>query len=865
MQNPPPHVRFPIKENSSLVDEGQIFQYLHVLFSNVEWHERRWLNLRGIGEKGTRQETTFHNDVFLNPSEPGARERLLEMAHRYAQHHVAFFCVPCVLREPRGTSANVELFTALVADLDSGNTLEKLAHLERHLGPATMVVASGGITMEGTDKIHVYYKLDRPCDNVPLIVQLRDAMARKAGGDKQFGIGVESNPYGRAHQPIRIAGSCHAKSGKARGVRISVLRESSVYTIEGITAAVEAMPPGPWFTPEQAAAAVAVPTPGLTFAPDMDGTPSNITTSLTEKVYEGGDDKTRWSEFSKVAGHYIRMAREARMSTDSALEATQGWVLANMVPPWPDHRVEKEFRALLHRDTFSNGPMPKAPAPALDIRPPAPIAPPSPVSAPNPTPVSHLPVTVSSQLVATHPVPTPVEGILAWAAHRWVTDPKPTHRFLVDRLVIQGEPHLFVSEGGAGKTYQVLDLAMKIAAYDQAKKHGITLSWCGQEIKAGGRVVAILNEDSQNELHIRMKEIDQLGLIAAAHDNLIVLPMASICGAFPLVERDQRTGQSVSSPAWTHLLDALAALPGETVLLAIDTFNSVAHGDENSAIATNEMMREARKATARLRCALMMTHHLRKMQADQPIRSLAELGDAIRGSSAIQAAFRICFGMFRAVDYDRRMKAMGLRPQKDSLWRFGIAKCNINGLFRGEKTLLRAGNGLLEDVTDGDKYNAVNTAEREAWLILSVVMAARKGHPYSNGGKTAKSGLYSRRAELPPILRKVGSSEFSILIENALQDGKLVLSAKGSKDKKWLDEPGGLIATDDPDAVINAGAYTPEDFNDYVYRPADKIVLHKDSFVEPFQNGIGPGQAMASAIVDHPEIWRQHMKGAVDD
>jgi hypothetical protein len=44
--------------------------------------------------------------------------------------------------------------------------------------------------------------------------------ALKAGGDLQFGRGTPDNPYGRAHQPIRIPGTVHAKNGKAATCRL---------------------------------------------------------------------------------------------------------------------------------------------------------------------------------------------------------------------------------------------------------------------------------------------------------------------------------------------------------------------------------------------------------------------------------------------------------------------------------------------------------------------------------------------------------------------------------------------------------------------------------------------------------------------
>jgi len=839
-----PSQAWPVNENVSFVNREEIFKYLNVLFYGIEWNERRWIGLRGIGEKGTKQEGDFREDRFISPLESGCSERIYETAIRYAKHHVAFFCVPCVLREQRGTAANVELFTCLVADLDSGNTTDKLNHMADHVGPPTMVVSSGGVTPEGTDKFHVYYRLDIPTDDIQRVVMLRDEIAKKCGGDPMFGLGVKSNPFGRAHQPIRVAGSCHAKNGVARAVRIIHLNENQVYTLDGIEQAIHAMQYGPWFTPEEVENATVERQESLPFSASAEqGKGPAINETLTKPVYEGGTDTTRWGEFSKVAGHYVRMVRDSHMTTDEALEKTQGWVLANMMPPWPPARVDKEFWAIHSRDVQTNGSMPK----------------PSQAPATIPTPQNIVPYS-QAPLIAPQNFG---DDLRAWAAWRWVSGDKPHHEFLVDRFIVRGEAHLYVSEGGAGKTYQLLDLGMKVAAYEPAKALGIDLYWNGFKITGGGPVVAIFNEDSRKEIHIRLVEIDQQGLIQMAGDNFFPLPMGDLIGSFPLAVHDSRSGTSASHPAWDDLLKKIKAVCPNPAMVIIDTLNSVSHADENSAIGTNEMMREGKRVCSELRCSLVMTHHLRK-PGNEPIRSLEELKEAIRGSSALVNAFRVCFGMFKAIDYDRRMKAMGLKAVKNALWRFGIVKANINGLFIGEKTLLRAANGMLEDCTDMDKYNSVNGAERMAWLVLAIKLAARAGHPYVSGGKNAKNGLYARRSELPVILRKVGDSEFRVLLENALQEGLLVLTAKGGKEKKWIDGPDGLLSIDSPDGEIKEGSYNPPDFSQYIYRPGDHVVLHKDEQPLPFQNGVSPIMD-AEKPTENLGLWAVHMTAAAND
>lgn len=784
---------YPILENANFVSSDQISRYLNIVFAGIEWNSENYLSIRGIGEKGTPQEGVFREETFIQPHLENAVSRILTIATTYAQNHVATFVIPCTLKKSRGTSANVDQFTNVLADLDSGDTDAALRYLNENLGAPSLIVKSGGTTDTGHEKRHVYYSLTEPCSDISKIVRLRDYLAKKAGGDIQFGLGVQSNPYGRAHQPIRIAGTCHSKGGDAAMCSIESVTEFR-YPLEVVGRQIESMAAASWIPNLQSG---------------MDGLFSQysgrqISDSLTQPVTEGGTDVTRWGEFSKVCGHYVHLVRRGQMTVQEAEDATLGWVATTMVPPWPDQRSLQEFRAICNRDQITNGAFPKKEEPII---------------------------------------PTGA-GIAVWSAHRWVTEPAPKHEFLVDKLLIMGEPHLFVSEGGAGKTHLMLDLAMKIACYGD----GDDYQWCGQKIQSTGTVVLLLCEDSKTETHIRLSEMNRNGMISRAGDKLIVIPLTSAGGAFPLVEREKSTGGAISSRKWNEMMYCLSQIK-DLKLVVMDTLNSVSHGDENSAMAIAEMMRQAHRICGELGAAIIFNHHVRKIDPNMAIRNLKDLGNAIRGSSAIPSYFRICMGIFHCSDFDRRMRAMNLKPEKEQLWRFGIAKANIKSVMKGERTLLRNRiTGLLEDCTQFDRFNMVNHAEREAWLILAIKLAAINRHPYMTG-KTGKNSLYSRRAELPPILKKVGATEFSVIVEDGLQEDKLAVCAvKGSKSKGYLDIADGPIATDVTGMELDSGAYTHlPDWNQYEFVRGSGMVVHRKDIHHPFDRM----QPMADTI---PEV-----------
>lgn len=762
---------YPIHANTEFVHPDEIERYIEFVFGGVEWNQDRFLGMRGIGEKGTSRDGKTFGNEFLQPSHGGALTQIFDLARRWAMHHVATFCMPCVLSRCEGTADAVELLTVILGDMDSGDTDAKMAYMVQHLGEPSMVVLSGGVTETGHAKRHVYYRLSEPSMDIPRVMKLRDQLWRKCGGDSMMGLGVDSNPYGRAHQPVRIAGTCHAKRGEAKSCLIE-FESGPDYDLAEIESLIDAMPQNPEWEPvanEQPELASREEKPrklaGSMFSQSSGKDGDSERSYLTKPVSAGGDGAaTRYANFNQAAGHFIHCIRAGEMTPLEALEGVKGWAEAMQRPPWDETRIEQEFSAILDTDVNKHGPMPKPRAPLV------------PEDAP--------------------------EGLQMWAAHRWITEPKPRHEFLVNKMVIKGEPHLLVAEGGSGKTFLVADLAMKVAAFEEGDEY----EWCGEPVLTGGTTVLILCEDSKTEMHIRLLDLNKDGLIEKAGDRLIILPMTSaeLCGSFSLCARGQG-GEMESSPRWNEMVGLMGRLPNLS-LVALDTLNSVSHGDENSAIVIAELMREAGRVTGELGAALVVNHHVRKGDSQNPIRSIEMLNESIRGSTAIPSYFRINMGMYKPGDYERRLNAMGEPVKKGSLWRFGITKANINGLIEGEKTLLRNEVGLLVDVTKRDKFADVNLLERLAWLVFAIESAVSAGHPYKRG--KGSDAIYTRRNELPGLLRHVGPREFERLIEDAMQSSLLVATtAPGGKSKTYLDVPGGLLSRDDYAAKIQPGAY----------------------------------------------------------
>src|SRR5690606_1159605 len=148
------------------------------------------------------------------PADDRLAEMLARQASWAANADMALFVVPGTVENPGDARAEHILQTqVLLVDLDHGDIAAKRAHLERHVGRPTLVVASGGVTAEGQRKLHLYWRLTEPAEgeDVARVCRLRQTIAAKVGGDPAFK---------SAHQPIRVAGSIHAKGGSRRLVEI---------------------------------------------------------------------------------------------------------------------------------------------------------------------------------------------------------------------------------------------------------------------------------------------------------------------------------------------------------------------------------------------------------------------------------------------------------------------------------------------------------------------------------------------------------------------------------------------------------------------------------------------------------------------
>ena len=314
------------------VDHAQIALFLDVVFS---WCDGL-IPLRGLPEKAVVPPPP--HDLRWLPADAHAPAIITACAGTAAPLGRAIYVIPgTVARQGEARAEHVLQMQAVIVDLDEGDIAAKRAHLVRHLGPATLTVASGGMTGDGQPKLHLWWKLTEPVEgeDITRLCRLRAALARKVGGDDSFG---------SAHQPVRVPGTVHGKYGLKSQVRIIDHQAIEVDLAEFETRAI-AMP------------ALAEPSSsGKPLDFNSDAKPS-VDAVLTTPVREGAaDDWTRFQGASAAIGHYLRQAHEGRMTLDQAWEAICSYNAAMLRPPWPEDRLKAETRRLWQRHLERNGP-----------------------------------------------------------------------------------------------------------------------------------------------------------------------------------------------------------------------------------------------------------------------------------------------------------------------------------------------------------------------------------------------------------------------------------------------------------------------------------------------------------------------------
>ena len=325
-------VDIPI-DGTIAIDPSAIATFIDVVFGYCEG----LIPVRGFVDVGQGLDTRPHN-IWI-PADNTAPDLLATYATWAAREGTAVYVIPgTVADHGQARADHVLQMQAAVVDLDAGDVAAKFAHLLQHLGPPTLLVESGGRTVEGAAKLHAWWRFTEPAEGADLarLCALRGEIADKVGGDAHLR---------SAHQPIRVPGTVYRKHGAQRVVAIRDHDQRREFNLDGFAEAVAAMPPF------LGAGTHSAPTDSTS-----PGHKPGIDAVLTTPVREGGqDDWTRFQGASAAIGHYVRMVHDGRLTGDQGWEGICQYNAAMLQPPWPLDRLKAEADRLWRLHIDRNG------------------------------------------------------------------------------------------------------------------------------------------------------------------------------------------------------------------------------------------------------------------------------------------------------------------------------------------------------------------------------------------------------------------------------------------------------------------------------------------------------------------------------
>lgn len=318
----------PNTENQLLPSKSDIQVFFFVLFSYCDG----LIACRSFTEKDCNSDNSKIPEK-LPPRNIwiGADEVMAINAYEFAklsnQAQAACYVIPGTVKASgQAKSSDILQMQTLLIDIDTGNTEAKLELLSKTLGEPTLIVESGGITSEGSKKLHIYWQLIKAVQGEELqqLLNLRYKVALYAGGDLHFK---------SAHQPIRVAGSIYHKGGNAKLVKIRSYNPVE-YTLAELAESVEALAnqvDNNLSNDNQLNASSALP----------------INQILINKIYEGGyGEQTRFNHLSKVIGYWIRRHYDGLISKEQVIDEITCYNLANVTPPWPDAKLKQMINGI---------------------------------------------------------------------------------------------------------------------------------------------------------------------------------------------------------------------------------------------------------------------------------------------------------------------------------------------------------------------------------------------------------------------------------------------------------------------------------------------------------------------------------------
>lgn len=382
----------------------------------------------------------------------------------------------------------------------------------------------------------------------------------------------------------------------------------------------------------------------------------------------------------------------------------------------------------------------------------------------------------------------PFINLTDWQASKRFSGLAPERQWLIEGVFPLGKPALLAAAGGVGKSFLLLELARKTAAFKPVHHTFICdpdrFSALGK-LATGGAAVLLCGEDDAIEVHSRL---DALG---GPVDRLTVVPLPDAGGVRPLFTLDDKGRVPATTEHFRELSRQLKAIDG-LALVAFDPLQALCGGlDLNLPQHAQHVCSELATLATETGATVIASHHFRKTS---DIATPEQAREAVRGSGGLVDGVRSVVAVWPLrEDAGKPVCQQLMVPwQRGRVVRAAVVKAN----FRADlavRTLVRDDYGLLHDRSFDLGQVTPKGEELEEALIKDVAQAAREGHPFT---KTGINGIYARRHQLSSVFHGTSRAKLEDLVQTLLNCGRLrtFRTKPGQSSPAWLDVPDGVLS-----------------------------------------------------------------------
>jgi hypothetical protein len=313
--------------------------------------------------------------------------------------------------------------------------------------------------------------------------------------------------------------------------------------------------------------------------------------------------------------------------------------------------------------------------------------------------------------------------------------------WLIENLVLEGTPNLCYGEGGAGKTFMMLEKAICIAA---------GIPFLGKAVKQG-RALLVVGEDKEGDTRARMRRI------CAKYDlRLRDLPIKIHCapGLDIVLANVSDTGEIDIKPFYNDLDAELREF--KPIYVGLDNLTDISNMHESQRYAANAFLKQV--------CGSLCNAHQTTVEVlAHPSIAGIESGRGYSGTTAFHNAVRA-----RTV-LEKTSKAKG-----DCQRKLSIAKAQYGG--EGEIDLWLLGDGFyISAPADTTEANA-----ELAQVVLDVTLGMiERGLEVGGGPGWSHHKAKDIAKELAEKCgRRVGHKEIDQILKDLVRAGKLKLVSR---------------------------------------------------------------------------------------